>query len=99
MADLENIARASFFGMISASSGYLTLYCLLEYANIKATVLRTLTQTSELTEQVYAQANEVARNLSIGHVVTGSFSAAVAGLTSALAIYYACRKREENGKG
>jgi len=95
MSNLGNHLGAAGFGTLSAVNGYFALENLLDVANAKAVALQTqLANAPELTEQVYKTAKEAAERLSSGDLYSGLFSAAVAGLTGGIAIYYACRKKE-----
>ncbi len=94
-SDLESYLKTQFFGMVSIMSGYIAFEKFLEVANAKAIALQyQLAKSPELTQEVYDAAKELGRKLSLGDLYTGLFYAGMAGISFAIMIYEAYRKKD-----
>ncbi len=93
MSNLKNHSITTILGGLSLLSGYNSLERLLTTMSTKAIILQTqLTNTPELTQQVYQSAKEIAEGLTSGDYILGVASAFTAGLAGGAAIYNAHRK-------
>jgi len=91
---VSNIWKATFSGVVSALNAYLSLDDILTTASEKAVVLQAqLSRAPEITAKTYEAAHTVTTVLTSGNY-HGFISAAIAGFTGVLAIYYASRKDE-----
>jgi hypothetical protein len=93
MSNLEKTIGTTGWGTTTGVSGYLALDNFSEAINKKAFFLQAqLSDTPELTEQIYDSAVKVAEKIALGNYNLGLFSAAATGLSLGLCLYFACKK-------
>ena len=96
MSNLGKFFSISAWGIFTGINAYSALDNILEAANTKAVVLQTqLSNTPELTEQLYHSARETAEKVTSGDYSSGLIYAVASGMSLGMCLYYACRKDED----